>query len=153
MCPGASAVCGAPMASPPHSVPLFLDQAPFPTVLPGGCPACDTRALQGAQLCLEDHYAAFPLPSGTAFNGSHTFPENAADTGGLTIALQVTHIPRANIYFYWQNKHPVPHFSFYHHPSCKHVVAKLSALHIATEQMAIWGSPSYPVDPSFLGYP
>nr|XP_036850401.1 kell blood group glycoprotein isoform X2 [Manis javanica] len=60
----------------------------YQQLLPGGCPACDTRALQGAQLCLEDHYAAFPLPSGTAFNGSHTFPENAADTGGLTIALQ-----------------------------------------------------------------
>ncbi|XP_057360832.1 kell blood group glycoprotein isoform X2 [Manis pentadactyla] len=60
----------------------------YQQLLPGGCPACDTRALQGAQLCLEDHYAAFPLPSGTTFNGSHTFLENAADTGGLTIALQ-----------------------------------------------------------------
>ncbi|XP_041606896.1 kell blood group glycoprotein isoform X2 [Vulpes lagopus] len=57
-------------------------------LLPGGCPACDTRALQGAQLCLKRHYAAIPLPSGTSFNESQTFLENAADAGGLAIALQ-----------------------------------------------------------------
>ena len=48
-------------------------------------------------MCLEHHYAAFPLPNGTFFNGSRTFLEDAADTGGLAIALQVTHIPRAAI--------------------------------------------------------
>ncbi|XP_039716469.1 kell blood group glycoprotein isoform X2 [Pteropus medius] len=58
-------------------------------LLPGGCPACDTHALQGALLCLEQHYAALPLPSGAPFNGSHTFLEDAADTGALAIALQV----------------------------------------------------------------
>ncbi|XP_039716470.1 kell blood group glycoprotein isoform X3 [Pteropus medius] len=57
-------------------------------LLPGGCPACDTHALQGALLCLEQHYAALPLPSGAPFNGSHTFLEDAADTGALAIALQ-----------------------------------------------------------------
>ncbi|KAB1276412.1 Kell blood group glycoprotein-like protein [Camelus dromedarius] len=57
-------------------------------VFPGGCPACDTRSLQGALLCLERHYASFPLPKGISFNGSRTFLENAADTGGLAIALQ-----------------------------------------------------------------
>ncbi|KAK2489315.1 hypothetical protein MC885_008809 [Smutsia gigantea] len=68
----------------------------YQQLLPGGCLACDTRALQGAQLCLEDHYAAFPLPSGTAFNGSHTFPENAADVGALAIALQDTAFPNGH---------------------------------------------------------
>ncbi|XP_072618924.1 kell blood group glycoprotein isoform X6 [Vulpes vulpes] len=57
-------------------------------LLPRGCPACDTRALQGALLCLKRHYAAIPLPSGTSFNESQTFLENAADAGGLAIALQ-----------------------------------------------------------------
>uniref|UniRef100_A0A8C0MZA2 Kell metallo-endopeptidase (Kell blood group) n=1 Tax=Canis lupus familiaris TaxID=9615 RepID=A0A8C0MZA2_CANLF len=57
-------------------------------LLPRGCPACDTRALQGALLCLKRHYAAIPLPSGTSFNESQTFLENAADVGGLAIALQ-----------------------------------------------------------------
>ncbi|XP_071071422.1 transient receptor potential cation channel subfamily V member 5 isoform X6 [Dasypus novemcinctus] len=57
-------------------------------LLPGGCPSCDTHALQRVVLCLENHYAAFPLPSGTSFNSSHTFLENAADIGGLAIALQ-----------------------------------------------------------------
>ncbi|XP_006925354.2 kell blood group glycoprotein homolog [Pteropus alecto] len=57
-------------------------------LLPGGCPACDTHALQGALLCLEHHYAALPLPSGAPFNGSHTFLEDAADMGALAIALQ-----------------------------------------------------------------
>ncbi|XP_037691901.1 kell blood group glycoprotein isoform X2 [Choloepus didactylus] len=57
-------------------------------LLPGGCPSCNTRALQEALLCLENHYAAFPLPSGVSFNASHTLLENAADMGGLAIALQ-----------------------------------------------------------------
>ncbi|XP_016050986.1 PREDICTED: kell blood group glycoprotein [Miniopterus natalensis] len=57
-------------------------------LLPGGCPACDTRALEGALLCLQRHYAAFPLHGVTSFNGSHTVLENAADVGGLAIALQ-----------------------------------------------------------------
>ncbi|XP_025710691.1 kell blood group glycoprotein isoform X5 [Callorhinus ursinus] len=60
----------------------------YQLLLPGGCPACDTRALQGALLCLTHHYETIPLPSGTSFNGSRTFLENAADTGGLAIALQ-----------------------------------------------------------------
>ncbi|XP_027626335.1 kell blood group glycoprotein isoform X3 [Tupaia chinensis] len=57
-------------------------------LLPGGCPACDTHALQGALLCLERHYAAFPLPNGSSFSDSHTLLENAADVGGLAIALK-----------------------------------------------------------------
>ncbi|XP_001489752.1 kell blood group glycoprotein isoform X1 [Equus przewalskii] len=60
----------------------------YKLLLPGGCPACDTRALQGALLCLEHLYAAFPLPRGVSFNGSRTLLENAADTGGLVIALK-----------------------------------------------------------------
>lgn len=69
--------------SPIHSL------VPSLTVLPGGCPACDTRALQEALLCLEHRYAAFPLPSMSSFNGSHTLLENAADIGGVAIAFQV----------------------------------------------------------------
>ncbi|XP_058579995.1 kell blood group glycoprotein isoform X6 [Neofelis nebulosa] len=57
-------------------------------LLPGGCPACDTHALQGALLCLKRHYQSIPLPSGLSFNGSWTLLENAADIGGLAIALQ-----------------------------------------------------------------
>ncbi|XP_044908840.1 kell blood group glycoprotein isoform X8 [Felis catus] len=57
-------------------------------LLPGGCPACDTHALQGALLCLKRHYQSIPLPSGLSFNGSWTLLENAADMGGLAIALQ-----------------------------------------------------------------
>ncbi|XP_057589573.1 kell blood group glycoprotein [Hippopotamus amphibius kiboko] len=60
----------------------------YQLLLPEGCPACDTHALQGVRLCLERHYAAFPLPKGTSFNGSRTYLEDAADIGGLTIALQ-----------------------------------------------------------------
>ncbi|XP_077004410.1 kell blood group glycoprotein isoform X2 [Tamandua tetradactyla] len=60
----------------------------YQLLLPGGCPSCDTHALQEALQCLEDHYAAFPLPNGTSFNGSRTLLENAADMGGLAIALQ-----------------------------------------------------------------
>nr|XP_055140291.1 kell blood group glycoprotein isoform X2 [Symphalangus syndactylus] len=60
----------------------------YQLLLPGGCPACDTHALQEARLCLKRHYAAFPLPNGTSFNDSLTFLENAADVGGLAIALQ-----------------------------------------------------------------
>ncbi|XP_053073930.1 kell blood group glycoprotein isoform X4 [Acinonyx jubatus] len=57
-------------------------------LLPGGCPACDTHARQGALLCLKRHYQSIPLPSGLSFNGSWTLLENAADIGGLAIALQ-----------------------------------------------------------------
>ncbi|XP_060489328.1 kell blood group glycoprotein isoform X13 [Panthera onca] len=57
-------------------------------LLPGGCPACDTHALQGALLCLKRHYQSIPLPSGLSFNGSWTLLENAADIGGVAIALQ-----------------------------------------------------------------
>lgn len=60
----------------------------YQLLLPGGCPACDTHALQEALLCLEHHYAALLLPSTSSLNGSHTFLENAADVGGLAIALQ-----------------------------------------------------------------
>lgn len=61
----------------------------YQLLLPGGCPACDTCALQEALLCLEHHYAAFPLPSMSSFNGSHTLLENAGDIGGLAIAFQM----------------------------------------------------------------
>ncbi|XP_069927488.1 kell blood group glycoprotein isoform X2 [Oryctolagus cuniculus] len=60
----------------------------YQLLLPGGCLNCDTRALQEASLCLERHYAAFPLPGRTSFNGSTTFLKNAADVGGLSIAFQ-----------------------------------------------------------------
>ncbi|XP_047619431.1 kell blood group glycoprotein isoform X3 [Phacochoerus africanus] len=60
----------------------------YQLLLPGGCPACDSHALQEALQCLERHYAGFPLPSGISFNGSCSFLEDAADTGGLAIALQ-----------------------------------------------------------------
>ncbi|XP_054420580.1 kell blood group glycoprotein [Pteronotus mesoamericanus] len=57
-------------------------------LLPGGCPACDTQALQGELLCLESHYAASPLHGGTSFNGSQALLEDAADVGALALALQ-----------------------------------------------------------------
>ncbi|XP_037374518.1 kell blood group glycoprotein [Talpa occidentalis] len=57
-------------------------------LLPGGCPACDSQALRGAQLCLERLYAAFPSPGGAALGGSRTFLENAVDVGALAIAQQ-----------------------------------------------------------------
>ncbi|XP_004860567.1 kell blood group glycoprotein isoform X2 [Heterocephalus glaber] len=60
----------------------------YQLLLPGGCPACDTHALQEALLCLEHHYDALLLPSRSSLNGSQTFLENAADVGGLAIALQ-----------------------------------------------------------------
>ncbi|XP_071467577.1 kell blood group glycoprotein isoform X4 [Marmota flaviventris] len=60
----------------------------YQLLLPGDCLDCDTRALQEALLCLERHYAAFPLPSGTSFSGSSTLLENAADVGALAIAFQ-----------------------------------------------------------------
>ncbi|XP_037588302.1 kell blood group glycoprotein [Cebus imitator] len=60
----------------------------YQLLLPGGCLGCDTHALQEALLCLERHYAAFPLPRGSSFNDSLTLLENAADAGGLAIALQ-----------------------------------------------------------------
>lgn len=111
---GASSLCGTPMSSPLHPVSPFHALVPFSTVLPGGCPACDSHALQEALQCLERHYAGFPLPSGISFNGSYSFLEDAADTGGLAIALQVTHIPRARTYIYQQARQPVPSVSFLH---------------------------------------
>lgn len=71
---------------------------PFPTVLPGGCPACDTHVLQEALLCLEHHYAAFPLPSMARLNGSHALLENAGDIGGLAIAFQVCPGPHPSLF-------------------------------------------------------
>uniref|UniRef100_A0A8C9UMR1 Kell metallo-endopeptidase (Kell blood group) n=1 Tax=Spermophilus dauricus TaxID=99837 RepID=A0A8C9UMR1_SPEDA len=75
--------------------PFFHPDYPRLTVVvmdeilhPGDCLDCDTRALQEALLCLERHYAAFPLPGGTSFSGSSTLLENAADVGGLAIAFQ-----------------------------------------------------------------
>ena len=89
--PGASAVCRSPTSSSGHLSSPFPPHAPFSTVLPGGCPACDTRALQKALLCLERLYAAFPSPRGTSFDVSRTLLEDAADAGALAIALKVTH--------------------------------------------------------------
>ncbi|XP_030741123.1 kell blood group glycoprotein [Echinops telfairi] len=40
----------------------------YQLLLPGGCTACDTPALEKALLCLERHYAAIPLPRGVSFN-------------------------------------------------------------------------------------
>ncbi|XP_048196334.1 kell blood group glycoprotein isoform X2 [Perognathus longimembris pacificus] len=60
----------------------------YQLLLPGGCQACDSHALQEVLLCLENHYAAFPLPSRTSFSSCHTRLENAADTAGVAIALQ-----------------------------------------------------------------
>ncbi|KAI4570755.1 hypothetical protein MJT46_006272 [Ovis ammon polii x Ovis aries] len=57
-------------------------------LLPGGCPACDTHALQKALLCLERLYAAFPSPRGTSFDVSRTVLEDAADAGALAVALK-----------------------------------------------------------------
>lgn len=91
-----------PTGPHPRTTPHHLTRhrpAPSSTVLPGGCPACDTHALQEALLCLEGHYAAFPPPGGAPFNGSHTFLEDAADVGALAIALQVAHTPGARISF------------------------------------------------------
>lgn len=79
----------------------FTGSLSFSTVLPGGCPSCDNNALQEASLCLERHYAAFPLPNRTTFNSSLTFLENAADVGGLSIAWQVIYMPKA--WFYQQD--------------------------------------------------
>lgn len=88
------------MSSPLHHDSTFYPLALFSTVLPGGCPACDTHALEGALLCLERHYAAFPLYGVTSFNSSHMVLENAADMGALAVALQVTHIPKVRISFH-----------------------------------------------------
>ncbi|XP_045420085.1 kell blood group glycoprotein [Lemur catta] len=60
----------------------------YKLLLPGGCPACDTHALERELLCLERHYAAFPSHGRSSFSGSGTFLENAADVGGLAVALQ-----------------------------------------------------------------
>nr|XP_020746727.1 kell blood group glycoprotein [Odocoileus virginianus texanus] len=57
-------------------------------LLPGGCPACDTRALQKALLCLERLYTALPSPKGTSFDVSRTLLEDAADAGALAVALE-----------------------------------------------------------------
>ncbi|XP_011912883.1 PREDICTED: kell blood group glycoprotein isoform X12 [Cercocebus atys] len=73
----------------------------YQLLLPGGCPACDTHALQEALLCLKRHYAAFPLPSGTWGGDSLTFLENAADVGGLAIALQDIYRSSGNYSFFW----------------------------------------------------
>lgn len=125
------------MSSLLHHASPFHSLAPFSTVLPGGCLACDSRALHGAQLCLERHYAAFPLPNGTSFNSSHSLQENAADVGGLAIALQVTEVPKARV---------CSDQFFLHHPSCLHSCKAFYPFYLPTAQ-------TYPTDPSFLGYP
>lgn len=109
MLPGASPVCGAPCPHPCTMPPPFHSLAPFSTVLPGFCLACDNRAILQ---CLEHHYAAFPLPNGTSFYGFRTLQEDVADMGGLAIALKVTHIPKARI-SYQQNRQPVLFFLSY----------------------------------------
>ncbi|KAM4874069.1 kell blood group glycoprotein [Thomomys bottae] len=60
----------------------------YQLLLPGGWQACEPRALQEAILCLENHYAAFLLPSRPSFNSCHELLEGAADVAGLAIALQ-----------------------------------------------------------------
>ena len=72
----------------PHRFPRLPH---FSTVLPGGCPACDTHALQRVLLCLERLYTALPSPKGTSFDVSRTLLEDAADAGALAIARKVTH--------------------------------------------------------------
>ncbi|XP_069853037.1 kell blood group glycoprotein isoform X2 [Dipodomys merriami] len=57
-------------------------------LLPGGFQACDPHALQEVLLCLENHYAAFPLSIRPSFNSCHPLLENTADMVGLAIALQ-----------------------------------------------------------------
>lgn len=84
-------VCRRPMSSPRHHASPFPPLAPLSTVLPGGCPACDTRALQRALLCLERLYTALPSPRGPSFDVSRTLLEDAADAGALAVALKVTH--------------------------------------------------------------
>ncbi|XP_053157205.1 kell blood group glycoprotein isoform X4 [Hemicordylus capensis] len=56
-------------------------------VLPESCPACDMKALAQSTDCLVKQYEMYSL-KGHHINGSFTFLENAADTGGLTIAYQ-----------------------------------------------------------------
>lgn len=99
-----------PMSSPPNYDSPFHALAPFSTVLPGCCLACDNCAVLQ---CLENHYAAFPLPNGTSFNGSRTLQKDAADMGGLAIALKVTHVPKARIYSHQQNRQSVLFFLSY----------------------------------------
>ncbi|XP_066472564.1 kell blood group glycoprotein isoform X2 [Tiliqua scincoides] len=56
-------------------------------VLPKNCSACDTKVLAEGIDCLVKQYESYSL-KGHSINGSFTFPENAADTGGLAIAYQ-----------------------------------------------------------------
>ncbi|NXK12042.1 KELL protein, partial [Herpetotheres cachinnans] len=53
-------------------------------VLPGGCPTCNSSALQKSIDCLVEQYENY----GFKVNGTFTLLENTADTGGLAIAYQ-----------------------------------------------------------------
>lgn len=146
---GAGSVCGTTHIFT-SAAPTLCSLALFSIVLPGGCPACDTHALQEALLCLKRHYAAFPLPSGISFNDSLTFLENAADVGGLAIALQVCKCQGPQFMCTGRLENMCSSF-----PATlpdAGTVIWLSALHIPPEQTATWGSPSYPRDLLFLGH-
>lgn len=56
-------------------------------VLPKNCSACDLKVLAEGVNCLVKQYESYSL-KGHSINGSFTFLENAADTGGLAIAYQ-----------------------------------------------------------------
>ncbi|XP_037243650.1 kell blood group glycoprotein isoform X5 [Falco rusticolus] len=62
-------------------------------VLPGGCPTCNSSALQKSIDCLVEQYESY----GFKVNGTFTLLENTADTGGLAIAYQA--------YKNWLKKH------------------------------------------------
>ncbi|XP_014108935.1 PREDICTED: kell blood group glycoprotein isoform X6 [Pseudopodoces humilis] len=64
-----------------------------PTVLPGGCPACNRSALQRSIDCLVEQYESYSFN----VNGTFTLLENTADTGGVAIAYQA--------YKNWLKKH------------------------------------------------
>ncbi|XP_040450729.1 kell blood group glycoprotein isoform X9 [Falco naumanni] len=62
-------------------------------VLPGGCPTCNSSALQKSIDCLVEQYESYDFK----VNGTFTLLENTADTGGLAIAYQA--------YKNWLKKH------------------------------------------------
>lgn len=63
----------------------FTSRTFSPTVLPGGCSACNKSALQRSIGCLVEQYESYSFN----VNGTFTLLENTADTGGLTVAYQV----------------------------------------------------------------
>ncbi|KAJ6653616.1 hypothetical protein lerEdw1_009050 [Lerista edwardsae] len=90
-------------------------------VLPKSCSACDMKVLEEGIDCLVKQYESYSL-KGHSINGSFTFLENAADTGGLAIAYQVSksddhQSPHSTAYRNWMAKHkwakelPWPGFS------------------------------------------